>query len=289
VKSSDYKACHIYHQLLVYFTKLSTGNWVVEWNVHLNPLKHSGYLHAPPTLIFSNCLPSTPLARLCSTASPICSLARTLLSPSPIGPASPTSSYILTYFFARGLLIALMMEAVNTSETWGQCPPDYTVQHLRRQPCSVDVKLKNRGQNYFVLREHKYSDDGGSKLLWNIGQYLSDYTMQNRRRQPFSYLSSWVPEISPTHLLCVQVRKIWKTSWGLSCLPWCGGSYGRQTIRHFRALVSRHPQSRRNSRLFAQRTPQVSSEMHQSQSVLSSTLYIERMEGISCGYEIKIL
>jgi hypothetical protein len=39
--------------------------------------------------------------------------------------------------------------------------------------------------------------DGGSKLLWNVGECLPDYTAQHPRRQPPSYSSPWEPEISP--------------------------------------------------------------------------------------------
>jgi hypothetical protein len=34
-----------------------------------------------------------------------------------------------------------------------------------------------------------HPNDGGSKLLWNVSQYLPDYTVQHPRRQPSSYLS----------------------------------------------------------------------------------------------------
>jgi hypothetical protein len=39
-------------------------------------------------------------------------------------------------------------------------------------------------------------DDGGSKILWNIGKLTPDYTAQQPRRQPSSYSSPWEPEIS---------------------------------------------------------------------------------------------
>jgi hypothetical protein len=39
-------------------------------------------------------------------------------------------------------------------------------------------------------------DDGGSKLLLNVGQYLSDYTAQHLRNQQSSYSWQWEPEIS---------------------------------------------------------------------------------------------
>jgi hypothetical protein len=38
-------------------------------------------------------------------------------------------------------------------------------------------------------------NDGGSKLLWNVGQYLPDYTVLHPRRQPSSYSSPWEPRI----------------------------------------------------------------------------------------------
>jgi hypothetical protein len=39
--------------------------------------------------------------------------------------------------------------------------------------------------------------DGGSKHIWNVGQFLKDCTAQHLRRQPSSYSSPWEPEISP--------------------------------------------------------------------------------------------
>jgi hypothetical protein len=41
-------------------------------------------------------------------------------------------------------------------------------------------------------------DDGGSKHLWTVGQFLPDYTVHYPRRQLCSYLSPWEPEISPS-------------------------------------------------------------------------------------------
>jgi hypothetical protein len=38
-------------------------------------------------------------------------------------------------------------------------------------------------------------DDEGSKLLWNIYQYLPDYMVHHPRRQPSSYLLLWEHEI----------------------------------------------------------------------------------------------
>jgi hypothetical protein len=32
-----------------------------------------------------------------------------------------------------------------------------------------------------------HPDDGGSKVLWNVGQYLEDYTLQHSKRQPSLY------------------------------------------------------------------------------------------------------
>jgi hypothetical protein len=39
------------------------------------------------------------------------------------------------------------------------------------------------------------NDDGGSKHLWNVGQFLPDYMTQHRRRQSSLYSSPWEPEI----------------------------------------------------------------------------------------------
>jgi hypothetical protein len=38
-------------------------------------------------------------------------------------------------------------------------------------------------------------DDGGSKVLWNVGKLLPDYTVLQSRRQPFSYSPPWEPQI----------------------------------------------------------------------------------------------
>jgi hypothetical protein len=36
----------------------------------------------------------------------------------------------------------------------------------------------------FVAAVDERSDGGGSKHLWNVGQYVLDYTAQHHRRQP---------------------------------------------------------------------------------------------------------
>jgi hypothetical protein len=41
-----------------------------------------------------------------------------------------------------------------------------------------------------------HPDDGGSKLLWNVGQYLPDCTEQYPRRQPSSHSSPWEHQVS---------------------------------------------------------------------------------------------
>jgi hypothetical protein len=45
-------------------------------------------------------------------------------------------------------------------------------------------------------------NDGGSKHLWNVGQFIQDYTAQHPRRQPASYSSMCEPEISPVKVRC---------------------------------------------------------------------------------------
>jgi hypothetical protein len=37
-----------------------------------------------------------------------------------------------------------------------------------------------------------FDDDGGSKHLWNVGQFLPDYTAQRPRRQSLSFSTLWV-------------------------------------------------------------------------------------------------
>jgi hypothetical protein len=68
-------------------------------------------------------------------------------------------SEVLTASIIR-VMIALMMEALNTSETYD---------HL---------------------------DNRGSKHLWNVSKLLPDYTAQHPRRQSSSYSPLWEPEIS---------------------------------------------------------------------------------------------
>jgi hypothetical protein len=54
-------------------------------------------------------------------------------------------------------------------------------------PCSlVDTDRHFRGA---YCLQHR-TDNGGSKVLWNVGQYLPDYTAQHRRRQPSSMVIS---------------------------------------------------------------------------------------------------
>jgi hypothetical protein len=44
---------------------------------------------------------------------------------------------------------------------------------------------------------HHWSDDEGSNLLRNVGQYLPDYTVQHPRRQPLLYYLLCKPQMSP--------------------------------------------------------------------------------------------
>jgi hypothetical protein len=41
-------------------------------------------------------------------------------------------------------------------------------------------------------------DDGGSKHLWNVCQFVQDCKAQQPRRQPSSYSTPWEPEVSPS-------------------------------------------------------------------------------------------
>jgi hypothetical protein len=53
-----------------------------------------------------------------------------------------------------------------------------------------------RKHNYYCYH-YRVPDDGGSELLWNVGEYLQVFTVLHLRRQPSSYLSPWEPHISP--------------------------------------------------------------------------------------------
>jgi hypothetical protein len=51
-------------------------------------------------------------------------------------------------------------------------------------------------------------DDGGHKLLWNAGQYLTDYmVVRYLIRQPYSYLLLWEPEVLPSALTGSRVAQ----------------------------------------------------------------------------------
>jgi hypothetical protein len=49
-------------------------------------------------------------------------------------------------------------------------------------------------------------DDGGSKHLWNFGQFLRAYTAQDPRRQLSSYFPPWEPEISLNIILGLYLQ-----------------------------------------------------------------------------------
>jgi hypothetical protein len=51
------------------------------------------------------------------------------------------------------------------------------------------------------MAEYHHRDDGGSKLLWNVGQYLRSHIAQH----PPSYLLPWKPEISPILLFAYTI------------------------------------------------------------------------------------
>jgi hypothetical protein len=72
------------------------------------------------------------------------------------------------------------------------------------------------------------TNDGGTKHLWNVGQYLPYYTAQHSRRQPFSYSLPWEPEISLS-LGCNQ-QMVCNIRWGLSSL------FGGLNEKHFSSL-----------------------------------------------------
>jgi hypothetical protein len=52
-------------------------------------------------------------------------------------------------------------------------------------------------------------DDGGSKHLWNFGQFLPDYTAQHTRRQSPSYSKQWEPGISPRIHILFHILPLW--------------------------------------------------------------------------------
>jgi hypothetical protein len=46
-----------------------------------------------------------------------------------------------------------------------------------------------------TLKSNIRPDDGGSKVLRNVGKFLPDYTALQPRRQPSSYQPQWEPQI----------------------------------------------------------------------------------------------
>jgi hypothetical protein len=59
----------------------------------------------------------------------------------------------------------------------------------------VEIYRRFRGV-YCLFHQGDDDDDGGSKHLWNVGEFLPDYTAQHPRRQSPLYSSPREPEIS---------------------------------------------------------------------------------------------
>jgi hypothetical protein len=80
-------------------------------------------------------------------------------------------------------------------------------------PCRLlDIDRRFRGAHN--------PDDGGSKHLWNVGQFLPDYTAQHPRRQPSSFSPPWEPGITPdlnclTIMSCRRLLRFWWSTYGL--------------------------------------------------------------------------
>jgi hypothetical protein len=54
--------------------------------------------------------------------------------------------------------------------------------------------------------EMLHRDNGGSKHLWNVGQFLGDCTVQHPRRQSFSNSPPWEQEILPRTFIFFYLR-----------------------------------------------------------------------------------
>jgi hypothetical protein len=91
-----------------------------------------------------------------------------------------------------------MVEAASTSETlvnfyqtaWCYNPEDSHV-HTRQRENLKSYKYEDEDGSLLgcsTVKSGRYTltDDGGSKLLSNIGEYLSDCTVLHPRRQPSS-------------------------------------------------------------------------------------------------------
>jgi hypothetical protein len=60
----------------------------------------------------------------------------------------------------------------------------------------IQIDRRFRGASY-LLAYRSLPDEGGSKRLWNVWQFLRDYTTIHKRRQSSSYSPPWEREISP--------------------------------------------------------------------------------------------
>jgi hypothetical protein len=74
------------------------------------------------------------------------------------------------------------------------------------------VESDRRFIGAYCLHYHR-PDDGSSKHLWNVGQFLWDYTAQHPRRQSSSYSPPWGPKISQngktiTSRVCPSICKM---------------------------------------------------------------------------------
>jgi hypothetical protein len=76
----------------------------------------------------------------------------------------------------------------------------------------VEIDQHFRGAYYI---HHQGDDDGGSKYLWRVSQFLRDCTAQHPWRQSSSYSPLWESKISLMHLLLctpVTTNKDWINS-----------------------------------------------------------------------------
>jgi hypothetical protein len=77
-------------------------------------------------------------------------------------------------------------------------------------PCSTVVV----DRRFRVFSVHNQGDDGGSKLLWNVGQYLPHYTLRHSVDPPPLPLQE---PMNPLHTSLIQGQ-------------WCRSSGGKTTV-----------------------------------------------------------
>jgi hypothetical protein len=112
----------------------------------------------------------------------------------PCGGVKPESSVGKNYPGITSFFVAFQSAGTEgTANIW------WWQQNLRRYSLISKEKYETAmiSFQWRCVSSGMNSDDRGSKLIWNVGQFQTDYTVQHLRRQSTSYSSLWEPEISP--------------------------------------------------------------------------------------------